>query len=211
MDSERNGDVPKGIYDEADNRDFEGVLTAEDSTTTGIHDKLREVRCFCEEGGEAVTATIVDVFELAREGIEVKRKNATMTGRRTDLKAQLIETFFAGRTIRGQITAAETRIRGLKTQLGDAQFALQKLADESSDTKANLRAEFVAAEKLLDAKRTRVEPLERELATDLGRRQQFLAERRETLQTASCPLAEGKGSLQDLHLKVAAITTGRIE
>lgn len=58
--------------------------------------------------------------------------------------------------MRGQITAAEDCIRALKTQLADAQLAHKKLANKSSRTEANIRAEMVATEELLDAKKVRI-------------------------------------------------------
>lgn len=49
-----------------------------------------------------------------------------------------METRAARRTMRGQITTGEDRITALKTQLADAQLALEKLANELSGTEINL-------------------------------------------------------------------------
>lgn len=40
--------------------------------------------------------------------------------------------------MRGQITAAEDRMKALKTQLADAKLALEKFANESSRTEADV-------------------------------------------------------------------------
>lgn len=75
-------------------------------------------------------ATNVDVIELACEGIEIKRKNATLPDRNLDMEARLVETLVAGRTMRGQITATEDRVKAQKTQLADAQLTYEKSANE---------------------------------------------------------------------------------
>lgn len=72
------------------------------------------------------TTTVVDVIELACEGIKIKRKNAAMTSRQTDLEAELGKIPAAKRTMRSKITAAENRIRTLEKQLSNARVALEK-------------------------------------------------------------------------------------
>lgn len=109
--------------------------------------------------------TIVDVVELPRESIEMKRKNATMPDRQTDLEAQLVEALAAKRTMRIQITTAEGLIKALNVRLADAQLALEKLANEWSKAEANLLARTVAAEESLGAETAAFERFERELAT----------------------------------------------
>lgn len=121
--------------------------------------------------------TIVNVFMLACKGIEVKRKNATVSDRRTNLAVQLVNTRAVGRTMRDQIMAAEYRINTLKAQLADARLVHKKLVDESFRTAVDLCAKVVAAEESLDAKKARVWRLEHVLATVDEKRQQFLAER----------------------------------
>lgn len=70
LNTERTCDVPKGMNDEEDSWDFEGIVTAEEVAITGIRGKLGEVQRVCKEGGEAVPTTIIDVINLAREGIK---------------------------------------------------------------------------------------------------------------------------------------------
>lgn len=74
--TERTSNVPEGMDGEEDNRDVECTVTAEEAATSGIRNKLREVQRVCDDSGEAVPTTIVEVVELAREGINAKRKNA---------------------------------------------------------------------------------------------------------------------------------------
>lgn len=60
------------------------MVAAKKVTTCGIHGKLRELQRICEDGGETVPTTIVDLIELDREGIKSKRKITTMTSRQTE-------------------------------------------------------------------------------------------------------------------------------
>lgn len=65
LDTKRTGYEPKKIDDEKGGRDFEGPFTAKEVATTGVCRKLRTVQHICEKGGEAVSATVVTVPELA--------------------------------------------------------------------------------------------------------------------------------------------------
>lgn len=67
-----------------------------------------------------------------------------------------METLVAGRTMRGQVTAAEDCIKALKLQLADARLTIKKLAGESPRTEADLCAEIVAGEESLDAEKAHV-------------------------------------------------------
>lgn len=88
--TKRTSDVPEKRDDEMNNWDFEGMMTAEERVSSVIGGKSREVQHVCEDGVEVVTTTIIEVFELSREGIKGKRKTATVSGRQTDLEAKLV-------------------------------------------------------------------------------------------------------------------------
>lgn len=138
LDTARPSGVPEEVDDEEDNWEVEGMLTAEELTTSSLHEKLRGVQGVCEGGGDTVHATIVDVIQLACEGSEIGRKNAAMFSRQTDLEAELVEVWAAERTMPGQITAAGDWIKTLKTQLFNARVALEKLVEKSARSKADL-------------------------------------------------------------------------
>lgn len=110
-----------------------------------------------------------------------------------------MKTMAAGRRSRSQNTAAKDPIKSLKPQLSDAQWAHEKLANESFRTKADLRGKVAAVEKSLGAGKTRVARLNRELATEAEKRQQLLAERRRLSQAASCPLVEDEDFFRELQ------------
>lgn len=55
------------------------MVSAKEVASSGMRGKLQEVQCVCENSGEAVPTTIVEVVELARVGVEAKRKNATLS------------------------------------------------------------------------------------------------------------------------------------
>lgn len=101
---------------------------------------------------------------------------------------------------------AERRITTLKAQLDESQWALEKMTDESSKTEADFSVQVVAVEWVLNAERARVERLERDIAVETYKRQQFLVERLKTRETASYQLAKDEESLQVLHSKVAPVT-----
>lgn len=82
-------------------------------------------------------STVVDEVELACESIYMKRKNAKMSNRQTNMDSNLVETRSAGRTMRTQIPAAENQIKNFKKQVANAQLAVEKLADELPKTEAN--------------------------------------------------------------------------
>lgn len=82
--------------------------------------------------------TIVGVIKLAREGIGINRKNATLSDRNTGMETKLVNTIAARRTMHGQTTDVEDREQALKTHPVDAQLALGKLANDSFRTEVNL-------------------------------------------------------------------------
>lgn len=112
--------------------------TAEKVDTSGIPGKLQEVQHVCEGVGDAVPTTIVNVAELARMCIEIKRKNTTMYSRQTYLEAGLAEIRSSGRTMRSHIKTVEGRIKTLKTSLSNARVAIAKLTNESARFEAVL-------------------------------------------------------------------------
>lgn len=81
-----------------------------------------------------------------------------------------------------------------------------KLTGESSKTEADLLAEVVAVEETRNAKRARVERLERNVAGDAKKRQMLLAKRLWTSETVSCHLVKTGESLPELQFKVITFT-----
>lgn len=67
------------------------IVTAKKVATSGIFGKLRNARRVCEDGYRPVRTAIFEVTELDQEGIETKRKNATMSSRQKNLKAEEVE------------------------------------------------------------------------------------------------------------------------
>lgn len=49
-------------------------MTAKEVATYGIEDKMQEKQRVCEDGVEAVPTTIVEVIELVRDSVEMKRR-----------------------------------------------------------------------------------------------------------------------------------------
>lgn len=77
-----------------------------------------------------MATAFVDVIKPAHEGIEVKRKIATMPSRQTGLEAELVDIRAAKRTMPRQTKAAKDSIKALKAQLTAALMAFERLTDE---------------------------------------------------------------------------------
>lgn len=153
VDTERTIEVPDRMDEEEDSWDLEGMVAVEEVATSGVRGRLREAQRACEDSGNALPMTIVDVIKLARKGIEAERKNATMFSRQTDLEDELTEMRAARRTMSCQISATEVRLKTLKVQLSETQLELEKLTDELSSTEAELRAIMSVVEKSLRVKK----------------------------------------------------------
>lgn len=81
-------------------------------------------------------------------------------------------------------------------------MALRNLTDESTRTKADLRSKV---EESLRAQETCDERLKRKPVNEVEKRQQLLAEHRETSESSSHQRAEGEDSLQGLQSDVVAM------
>lgn len=75
--TENETDVLEEMDHKKDYWGSKSMVAAKEVATAGIRSKLREVQRVCEDGGETVFTTIVKVVELARKGVETKRKNVT--------------------------------------------------------------------------------------------------------------------------------------
>lgn len=67
------------------------MVTAEEVAETGIPDRLREDQRVSRKSSVVVPTKIVNVVELARDGFDLKRKNATMSDQQTNLEAHFGE------------------------------------------------------------------------------------------------------------------------
>lgn len=108
--------------------------------------------------------TVIDVVELAREGIKMKRKNVTMSSRQKNLNGKLVKLRDAKRTMRCQIAVAGDWQKLKKAQLINAWMVHQKQTDEPTRTEVDLRVELVAVDESFHTKNAVVEGLEQELA-----------------------------------------------
>lgn len=72
-----------------------------------------------------------------------------------------MEVWAAGSTMSDQISVAEERVKSIKARLSNTQLALEKLTDESSRTKAQLRAELSVVGESLKVEKKCVERLKR--------------------------------------------------
>lgn len=52
LDTERASEVPERGDDEEGHLDFKNMMTAEKGATSGIHTKLHEAQCVCDNGGK---------------------------------------------------------------------------------------------------------------------------------------------------------------
>lgn len=120
-----------------------------------------------------------------------------------------MDTRAASRTMNGQIWTVDERVRYLKELLAKSQLAIQKITDESSRTDDGLWDGVSVVDELLREWDTLVERLERILATEFKKRQQLLAERQETSETASSQLKQGEDFFQGLLSKDVAMTVER--
>lgn len=87
------------------------MLITEEVAACDIRKKLREERRVCNDESAAVPTTIVDVNELAREDIEMIRKNATTVSQQTKLETKLVKIWAADPTIHRQFMTEEYRIK----------------------------------------------------------------------------------------------------
>lgn len=90
------------------------MVTVEEVASSSFDEKLQEVQRVCKSGGEAASATIVEVVKLARDNVETKRKNAMLFERNTNMEAKLVGARAGKDKMREQNARTERRITILK-------------------------------------------------------------------------------------------------
>lgn len=93
---------------------------------------------FCRDGCGAALTTFVKVVELTGEGVEAKRKDATLSKQNKDIDADPVKVRAIKSTVCEQFVGVERWIPTLKTQLGETQLEPEKLTDEYSKMKPDL-------------------------------------------------------------------------
>lgn len=151
LDAARPSDVSVGIHNKGENWNFGGVVSANKVDLSSFRGKLPERRPVYLGDGKAVLQTAAGVDVLVCEGIELKRKNAVLFDQNANMRARLVKAQAVGGKMRLQLVVAQHRITALKTQLANANLAFEKLSGEMSSTKADLRAQGVAAEETFGA------------------------------------------------------------
>lgn len=73
-----------------------------------------------------IFTAIVEVTELAREGIEIRQKNAALRDPSKEEETELVEARAVGITMCKQLEESLRQITAPETQLADDQFALEK-------------------------------------------------------------------------------------
>lgn len=149
--------MPRKTNDKGQNWDFDSMVSAKEVATTGVRGKLREMQRVCEDCSKTVPTATVKFAELEREGVELKRKNASLSDQNTNIEVEFLKVCAAKRTMHGQLKSAERQTIALKTHLADAKLAHGKLVDKLSKTEADLRAQTVSVEQLFSAEKTNVE------------------------------------------------------
>lgn len=85
-------------------------------------------------------------------------------------------------------------------------MTFEKLTDELDKAVAHLRAEVVAVEESFRMEKARIKSIDRELATEVEKKQKLLTEYRDASQTASRSLVDGKESLPGLQSRLVSMT-----
>lgn len=71
--------------------DFECMVPAKELATFVVRGKLQEVRRVCEDADRDVSATVVEVIELAGESIKMKRDNAALIDQSTGVETKHVQ------------------------------------------------------------------------------------------------------------------------
>lgn len=74
-------------------------MTAKEVAAPSIRSMSREKQHVYKDGGEAVTTTIVNFFDLPLTGNETGRKIAQILKRNTDMQAEFMESHSARLTV----------------------------------------------------------------------------------------------------------------
>lgn len=107
LESNRTCGVPDGLDDGEENWDFECIVAAKEITTADICKRSQETQQVCENSGDVLRITIVEVTDLARDDVETKRKSAKLSERSTDKVFKLLEAYAVEITMRGQFEAVK--------------------------------------------------------------------------------------------------------
>lgn len=150
-------EVVAGPEKNDDDWEFEGIISVDEVAGSGLRGKLREVQRICEEGGEVVPATVVDVVNLARKVVETKRENVAFVEDRTKALAKVEELQGTVCSLQKELDTTNTRVNALETRLAQSTESVSRIQSEELQVKAGFCARFRELEGSLQSERTMLE------------------------------------------------------
>lgn len=84
-------EVADAVEENDEDLNFDGMVSVDEVAASGLQEKLREIQRLCEESGEAVPVTVVEVVDLARVVVETKRENAAFAEGRAKALTEIEE------------------------------------------------------------------------------------------------------------------------
>lgn len=118
-----------GFYDgcdEEDNWNFEEMVSVGEAAAPGVRDMFGKIQLICEEGGEALPTTVVEVIELAREVDETKRIHAVLVKLHSWTLKELYSSQAAERLVRKDLETSNAKLTTLRARLDVVSTLLTK-------------------------------------------------------------------------------------
>lgn len=126
-------------------------MSVNEVAASGVRNRLEEVQRICENGGEAVPTSAVEIIELSRDVVETKHKNAKLVDRVKDLERELEDGRSVKRLTCVNLVISATLVQTLEAKVNDADAKCAKMLDKAAQTEENSRSCTSSLEALLKA------------------------------------------------------------
>lgn len=118
--------------DAEDDRDFEEIVSVGEIVSFEVRGKMKEIQCFCEDGGKAMPTLVLEVSDLFREVVDAEHDNTVGLDRTNNLILELNKSSTSERLACDRVQKTEPRVKTLEEHVKASDSKYSKDAEDAA-------------------------------------------------------------------------------